>query len=114
MNIFDLDISQLDLEEARDALSGHSFERLPGVPAFLSKKESAAILGVSMKVINQLTESGELPLTEIPGDSQPIIDLFGNEIELQRDTCILRADLVDYIEKSLLCNKPVLLPETDR
>jgi len=113
MNLFDLDISQLDLEEARIALSGHSYERLPGIPAFLSKKESAAVLGVSMKVINHLTESGELPLTDIPGDSQPIIDLFGNEIEPQHETCILRADLADYIEKSLLCNKPVLLI-TDR
>ena len=108
MNIFDLDISQLDLEEARDILYGHSFVRLPGIPAFLSKKESATVLGVSIKVINQLTESGELPLADIPGDSQPIIDLFGNEIDQQRETCILRADLVDYIEKALLCNKPVL------
>jgi len=114
MNIFDLDINQLDFEEARDALSGHSFERLPGIPAFLSKKETAAILSVSMKVINKLTESGELLLTDIPGDSQPIMDLFGDEIEPQRETCILRADLVNYIEKSLLCNRPVLLPETDR
>ena len=40
--------------------------------------------------------------------STEYIDLFGNELEPQREMCILRADLVDYIEKSLLCNKPVL------
>jgi len=108
MNIFDIDISKIDSEEARDVLSGHSFDRLPGVSAFLSQKEAATVLGVSIKVINQLTESGELPLTDIPGDSSESFDLFGNTIEPQRDNVILRADLVDYIEKSLLCNKPVL------
>ena len=108
MNIFDLDISQLDLEEARDALSGSSFERLPGVPVFLSMKEAAAVLGVSMKVINELTELGELPLTEVPDESQPITDLFGNEIKPPPESCILRLDLINYIEKSLLCNKPIL------
>jgi len=107
MNIFNLDISRLSEDEAGSALSEQLFEKLPAVPPFLSKKECAAVLGVSMKVINQLTESGRLPLTDIPGDFQPIIDLFGNEIGSQQETCILRADLIDYIEKSLLCNKPV-------
>ena len=108
MNIFDLDINQLDIDEARSALSGNSFNRLPGVPPFLSKKECAAILGVSMKVIDQVTKSGELPLTDIPGDYQSSSDLFGQPIDPQPETCILRADLVTFIEKSLLCNKPVL------
>jgi len=108
MNTFGLDINQLDEDEATDALSASYYERLPGVQTFLSKKECAAVLGVSMKVINQLTDTGELPLIDIPSDSPPSFDLFGNEIEPQRETCVLRADLVDYIEKSLLCNKPIL------
>jgi hypothetical protein len=114
MNIFGLDISQIDLEEARNALSVYSFNRLPGVPSFLSKKECAVVLGVSMKVINQLIQSGEIPLIDIPGDSQPIFDLFNNIIEPQHETCILRADLLGFIEKSLLCNKPVIGLEEDR
>ena len=108
MNIFGLDISQIDPDEAVKALSGYSYERLPGVPPFLSKKECALILGVSMKVINQLTASGELPIIDIPGEATPHIDLFGEFIELPREECILRADLLSYIDKSLLCNKPVL------
>jgi len=114
MNLFDLDIGQLDLEEAREAISGSAFDRLPGVPPFLSKKECAAILNVSVKVINHLTKSGELPLADIPGDSPPCFDLFGQPIKPQREVCILRADLVNFIEKALLCNKPVLDTEEDR
>ena len=68
MNLFGLDIEQLDLDEAKQALSAYPIEQLPGVPPFLSKPECAVILGVSMKVINHLTESGQLPVTEIPGD----------------------------------------------
>ena len=108
MNIFDLDINRLDIDEARSVLSGNSFNRLPGVPPFLSEKECATILGVSMKVINQLTQSGELPLTDIPYDSPSSLDLFGQPIEPQHEICILRADLVNLINKSLLCNRPVL------
>jgi len=108
MNIFSLNLEQLDLEEARKALSDHAFNRLPGVPPFLSKKECAVILGVSMKIIDQIIKSGELPQIDTPGDAQPFPDLFGQLIEPQRETCILRADLADFIEKSLLCNKPVL------
>jgi hypothetical protein len=110
MNLFDLDIAQLDPDEAKAALSNYPVEQLPGVPPFLSEKDCAAILGVSMKVINQLTEAGTLPVTEIPCDSPQDIDLFGQPIETQREKCILRADLVDFIEKSLLCNKPILAP----
>ena len=108
MNIFNLNLDQLEPDEARSALSVHKFDKLPGVPPFLSKPECCAVLGVSMKVVNQLIESGELPLFDIPGDSLPSQDLFGESIEPQREVCILRADLIDYIEKSLLCNKPVL------
>jgi hypothetical protein len=108
MNIFGLDISQIDLEEARNALSVYSFNRLPGVPPFLSKKECAVVLGVSMKVINQLIQSGEIPLIDIPDDSLSFTDLFGELIEPQRETCILRHDLIKFINKSFLCNKPVL------
>ena len=111
MNIFGLNLDQLDLDEARSALSGCSFDRLPGVPQFLSKKECAYVLGVSMKVINRLTESGELPQTYIPSDNQSLPDLFGQNIEPQQEICILRSDLVKYIEKSFLCNKPVLDPQ---
>jgi len=108
MNIFGLNLEQLDPEEAKKALSDHIYNRLPGVPPFLSKKECAVILGVSMKIIDRITNSGELPQVDIPGDVQSFPDLFGQLIEAQRETCILRADLIDFIEKSLLCNKPVL------
>jgi hypothetical protein len=108
MNLFGLDIEQLDLDEARKALSGYPIERLPGVPSFLSKEECASILGVSIKVINFLVESEQLPLTEIPSDVLPCNDLFGQLIEPPREKCILRSDLIDFMEKSLLCNKPVL------
>jgi hypothetical protein len=108
MNLFGLDINQLDEDEARDTLLCSCYEHLPGVPPFLSKKECAVILGVSLKVIEQLTDSGELPLIDIPGDSQPVYDLFGNAIDQPCEIYILRAELVKYIEKSLLCNKPVL------
>jgi len=108
MNIFGIDLKQLDLEEARDTLSDCNIDHLPGVPTFLTAKECATILGVSMKIIDQLIGSGELPLIDIPGDSLPSEDLFGEPLEPQRETCILRADLIKFIEKSLLCNKPVL------
>jgi len=114
MNLFGLDIGQLDPDEAKEALSGTAFDRLPGVPPFLSKKECAAILSVSMKTIGHLTELGELPLIDIPSDSPPCFDLFGQLIKPQRETCILRADLINFIEKALLCNKPVLDTEKDR
>ena len=114
MNIFDLDIEQLDPQEAKRVLAGNGFDRLPGVPPFLSKKECSVILGVSMKVINQLIESNELVTTDIPSDSPPSFDLFGQPVEPRREICILRADLLNYIEKSLLCNKPVLDMEKDR
>ena len=108
MNIFGIDLNQLDLEEARDALLDHNIDQLPSVPEFLTAKECATILGVSMKIIDQLIGSGELPQIDIPGDSQLSEDLFGEPFEPQRETCILRADLIKFIEKSLLCNKPVL------
>ena len=108
MNIFGLNLDQIDPDEARNALTDHSYDRLPGVHVFLSKKECAAILGVSMKVINQLIEQGKLPLIDIPGDSRSFTDLFGELIETQRETYVLRSELINYIEKSLLCNKPVL------
>ena len=114
MNIFGLDINRLDPDGAREALSGYPVERLPGVPPFLSKKECAAILGVSMKVINHLTESGELPAAGIPGDSPAQPGLFDQPAETGREIYILRADLVSYLEKTLLCNKPVLDPIEDR
>jgi len=113
MNLFGLDIEQLDLDEARAALSGCHINQLPEVPPFLSKKECAAILGVSMKVINHLVKSGELPLIDIPGDSFTSPDLFGQSMEPPRETCILRADLAALFEKLLLCNKPILNPGND-
>ena len=115
MNIYDLDIGQLDLDNAREALSGSRVERLSGVPALLSKKECATILGVSVKVINKLTETGKLPLTEIPDDNPPVsYDLLGSPIKQPRIECVLRTDLADLLEKSLLCHKPILDPENDR
>jgi len=110
MNLFGLDIEQLDLDEARAALSGCRINQLPEVPPFLSKKECAAILGVSAKVINHLIESGDLPLVDIPDDSHDSSNLFGELIEHPRETCILRADQAALFEKLLLCNKPILDP----
>jgi len=115
MNTFNIDIEQLDLDEAREALTNCLIERLPGVPALLSKKECAVILGVSIKVINKLIETRQLPLTEIPDDSAPLTyDLFNLPIEQPHTKCILRADLIDFLEKSLLCHKPILNHENDR
>jgi hypothetical protein len=108
MNLFGLDIEQLDLDEARAALSGCRVNHLPGVPPFLSKKECADILGVSMKVVNYLVKSGQLPSADIPRDSAFSYDLFGELLEPPRETCILRADLAALFEKLLLCNKPIL------
>jgi len=113
MNLYNLDIEQLDLDEARAALSGCQTEKLPGVPPFLSKKECAAILGVSIKVINKLIKTNQLPLTDIPDDSPVSSDLFGQSIEPPREVCILRSDLVKFLDQSLLCYKPVLVPEND-
>jgi hypothetical protein len=115
MNTFGLDIERLDPEEVKEALSTRGVEKLPGVPPFLSKPECAAILGVSMKVINHLVGTGELPFTDIPGDDAPAYpDLFGQTGEPPREVCILRADLTDFLEKSLLCNKPVFDLDNDR
>jgi hypothetical protein len=113
MNIFDLDIEQLDLDEARAALSSCPIELLPGIPPLLSKKECAAILGVSAKVIDHLIEAGQLPLTDIPNESTDSTDLFGASTVSPRETCVLRADLIMLFEKLLFCNKPVLDPEND-
>jgi hypothetical protein len=111
MNLFNLDIDQLDPDEARAALSGCHIEKLPNVPPFLSKKECAAILGVSMKVINHLVESGQLPLAGIPDGSTPVtFDLFDQPIDPPRKECILRTDLTALLEKLLVCHKPVLDP----
>jgi hypothetical protein len=108
MNIFGLDIEQLDLDEARAALLSYPIEQLPGVPPFLSKKECATILGVSMKVINNLISEGKLPIIKIPDDSPEGFDLFGDIVEPPRVECILRCDLVNFLDKALLCNKPIL------
>ena len=109
MNIFGLDTEQLELAEAREALSGCSIEKLPSVPPFLSKKECAVILGVSAKVINSLIESGQLPLTSIPNDSLPMtLDLFGLPTDPPQETCILRSDITALLEKLLVCNKTLL------
>jgi hypothetical protein len=111
MNLFNLDIDQLDPEEARAALACCQIEKLPNAPPFLSKKECAAILGVSMKTINRLVESGHLPSVDIPDDSSPItFDLFGQPLDPPRSEYILRADLTALLEKLLVCNKPVLDP----
>ncbi|MDR0443230.1 MAG: hypothetical protein LBH44_07490 [Treponema sp.] len=114
MNTFNLDTEQLDLDEARAALSGCHIERLPNVPPFLSKKECSVVLGVSMKVINKLIESGQLPLTDIPDDSQPVsFDLFGEPINPPREEVILRADLIVLFEKLLVFHKPILKPKNE-
>ena len=110
MNLFNLDIEKLDADEAKEVLNINPIEKLPNIPPFLSKKDCSIILGVSMKVINKLTESGELPIIDIPDDISVCTDLFGEQVELPREKCILRADLVIYMEKALLCNKPVLDP----
>jgi len=108
MNTFGLDIEQLDPDEIKTVLLSCPVEQLPGVPPFLSKKECAAILGISMKVINNLISEGQLPVVKIPDDTTESFDLFGNPIEQPHVDCILRYDLVNFLEKALLCNKPIL------
>ena len=114
MNAFGVDINLLEPHEAGEVLSGCRFERLPGVPPFLSIQDCAAVLGVSMKAVNRLIESGGLPLTDIPGGSLPSPGLFGPPAEPPREKCVLRADLIDFMDKALICNKAVLGPERDR
>ena len=46
MNLFGLDLNQIDLDEAKEALFAYSIEQLPGVPPFLSKKDCVHVLGV--------------------------------------------------------------------
>jgi len=40
MNLFNLDIEQLDLDEARAALSVCQIKKLPGVPRFFQKRNA--------------------------------------------------------------------------
>ncbi len=108
MNIFGLDVEQLDLDEARAALSECQIEQLPNVPPFLSRRECAAILRVSIKVINNLVSAGQLPIVKIPGDSPDTFNLFGTPTEPAYIECILRCDLINFLEKALLHNKPIL------
>lgn len=109
MNTFDPDIEQLDSDELKAALSVCTIEALPNAPSILSKKECAIILGVSMKVINKLIDTGQLSLVDLPDDDYPeSYDLFGQAINQPKIGCILRADLVDFLEKSLYCHKPIL------
>ena len=115
MNLFEVDIEQLDLDEAKAALAGCTIDPLPGVPQFLSKRDCSNILGVSMKVIDKLIESGDIPLTEIPDEDIPVsYDLFGSPVDQPSVECILRSDLAIFLEKSLLCHKPILTLEEDR
>jgi hypothetical protein len=114
MNIFGLDIEQFDADEAKKALVENTVERLPGAPVFLSRKECSTILGVSMKVINKLIESGQLSIIEIPDDNTPVsCGLFGQPIEQPRIEYILRSELVDFFERAMLYNKPILTAEED-
>jgi len=114
MNIFGLDIESLDLDEAKAALAGNLFEGLPSVPVFLSRKEVATVLGCSMKIVNKLIEAGLLPLIRIPDDKAPVcFDLFDQPIEPPCIEVILRADLAVFLEKALLCHKPILSSEND-
>jgi len=114
MNIFGLDIEQFDADEAKKALVENIAERLPGVPVFLSRKECSTILGVSMKVINKLIETGHLSITEIPDDNTPVSrDLFDQPIEQPHIECILRSELVEFLERAMLYNKPILTAEDD-
>jgi len=114
MNIFGLDIDQFDADEAKKALVENITERLPGVPVFLSRKECSTILGVSMKVINKLIESEQLSIIEIPDDNTPSSsDLFGQPIEQPRIECILRSELIEFLERAMLFNKPILTAEDD-
>jgi len=110
----DINTDQLDLDEVKVALTESPIERLPCVPVFLSRKECAMILGVSTKLVNKLIDAGRLPLVKIPDDSFPACyDLFGMPIEQSYVEYILRPDLVELLEKKLLCHKPILAPEDD-
>ena len=114
MNIFGLDIEQFDADEAKKALVENITERLPCAPVFLSRKECSTILVVSMKVINKLIETGQLSITEIPDDNTPVSrDLFGQPIEQPCIECILRSELVEFLERAMLYNKPILTLEDD-
>jgi hypothetical protein len=91
MNIFNLNTDDLDLNEAREALSGSSFDLLPGVPQFLAPGDCAYISGVSAQTIERLVLDGSIPVEKTPeGDF------------------ILRSELLKYIDKNLLANKPIL------
>jgi hypothetical protein len=77
------------LEEIQtDAIPAEEFDYLPGVPNFLSTRETAFILSVSPQTIDRMVEKGDLrPNSE--GD-------------------ILKADLIDYMLHHTLADVPVL------
>jgi hypothetical protein len=65
-----------------------------------------------MKVINQLIKTGALPLAGIPSAPLEHPELFDSPPDpLREKQHILRADLVIFMEKALLCRQPVLDPD---
>lgn len=94
MNSFGLDIDNLDSRQIAEAIDPRNlaYDRLPGVPAILTRAEVAFIAGVSLPTVDRMISSGILQETKFPDG----------------DTGILKQDLLDCLDANLLCNRPVL------
>jgi hypothetical protein len=68
-----------------------TIDLLPGVPVFLSRKETAFVLNVSLPTVDRMIYRGDLKPNE-EGD-------------------LLKADLIDYMLTHTLADQPVLEEE---
>ncbi len=94
MNVFGLDIENLDSDLIREAVSAESIgvDWLPGIPAILTREECAAVASVSLPTIDRLVQAGTLSEVNGPGS----------------DSGILKRDLIAYIQANFLANRPII------
>jgi hypothetical protein len=83
MNIFDL-----STEDILEKFKPPKIDLLPGVPALLSRQETAFVLSVSVQTVNRMIAKGDLT----PNDEEDI----------------LKTDLVGYISTHTLADRPIL------
>jgi len=99
MNSFGLDIDNLDSQQIAEATDPRNldYERLPGVPAIMTRNEVALVAGVSLPTVDRMIADGMLVETRFKDG----------------DTGILRQDFLACVETNLLCNRPVLEGEEE-
>jgi hypothetical protein len=85
MNIFGLSLEEISAEVKP---LEEPFDLLPGVSAFLSPAETAFILNVSLQTVSRMIGKGSLKPNK-EGD-------------------ILKADIIEYISRHALADRPVL------